>query len=190
MRLHEYRSKRIFAEGVDIEEVARVSPERIVRVTVDPFLGLRQYQARELAFGIGLDRTYLRDFVRIAQSLYAAFIGSDASLAEINPLVITADGELLAVDGKMLIDDNALFRHPDLAELRDLAEEDPYEQEARRFGLSYVRLDGEIGCMVNGAGLAMATMAGPSWPEPTCSQRRLWPRPRRKRWPWLRERRG
>ena len=144
--------------GVDIEEVARVSPERIVRVTVDPFLGLRQYQARELAFGIGLDRTYLRDFVRIAQSLYAAFIGSDASLAEINPLVITADGELLAVDGKMLIDDNALFRHPDLAELRDLAEEDPYEQEARRFGLSYVRLDGEIGCMVNGAGLAMATM--------------------------------
>lgn len=144
--------------GVDIEEVARLTPERIVKVAVDPFLGLREYQARDLAFGIGLDRAYLRGFVRIARNLYAAFVGSDASLAEINPLVITNDGELLAVDGKMLIDDNALLRHPDLAELRDLTEEDPYEQEARLFGLSYVRLDGEIGCMVNGAGLAMATM--------------------------------
>ena len=144
--------------GVDIEEVARLTPERIVKVTVDPFLGLREYQARELAFGIGLDRAYLRDFVHIAQGLYAAFLDSDATLAEINPLVVTQSGELLAVDGKMLIDDNALFRHPDLAELCELSEEDPYEQEARLFGLSYVRLDGEIGCMVNGAGLAMATM--------------------------------
>ena len=144
--------------GVEIEEVARVTPERIVKATVDPFLGLQPYQGRELAFGIGLPKELVRSFVKIAQGLSEAFVGCDASLAEINPLVVTGDGNLLAVDGKMLIDDNALFRHFDLAEMRDADEESPEEQEARRNGLSYVKLDGEIGCMVNGAGLAMATM--------------------------------
>ncbi len=144
--------------GVEIEEVARATPERIVKIAIDPFLGLQAYQGRALAFGIGLDKSLVRDFVKIAQGLYRAFIGSDASLAEINPLVVTDEGQLLAVDGKMLLDDNALFRHFDLAEMRDADEETPEEQEARRYGLSYVKLDGEIGCMVNGAGLAMATM--------------------------------
>lgn len=144
--------------GVEIEEVARATPERIVKVAIDPFLGLQSYQGRELAFGVGLRKELVRDFVRIAQGLYQAFIACDASLAEINPLVITGQGELLAVDGKMLLDDNALFRHFELAEMRDADEETPEEQEARRHGLSYVKLNGEIGCMVNGAGLAMATM--------------------------------
>jgi succinyl-CoA synthetase beta subunit len=144
--------------GVEIEEVARTTPERIVRVAIDPFLGLQTYQGRELAFGIGLSKGLVSDFVNIAQGLYKAFVECDASLAEINPLVVTGDGKLLAVDGKMLLDDNALFRHFELAEMRDADEETPEEQEARRNGLSYVKLDGEIGCMVNGAGLAMATM--------------------------------
>jgi succinyl-CoA synthetase beta subunit len=144
--------------GVEIEEVARVTPERIVRASIDPFLGLQPYQGRELAFGIGLSKELMRDFARIAQGLCDAFIDCDASLAEINPLVVTDEGKLLAVDGKMLLDDNALFRHYELAEMRDADEESPEEQEARRHGLSYVKLDGEIGCMVNGAGLAMATM--------------------------------
>jgi succinyl-CoA synthetase beta subunit len=144
--------------GVEIEEVARVTPERIIKVTIDPFLGLQAYQGRELAFGIGLPKELVRDFVKIAQGLYQAFVGCDASLAEINPLVVTGKGKLLAVDGKMLLDDNALFRHFELAEMRDADEETSEEQEARRHGLSYVKLDGEIGCMVNGAGLAMATM--------------------------------
>jgi len=144
--------------GVEIEEVARTTPERIVQVSIDPFLGQQAYQGRELAFGIGLAKEHTRDFVKIAQGLYDAFVGCDASLAEINPLVVTGDGKLLAVDGKMLLDDNALFRHFELAEMRDADEETPEEQEARRHGLSYVKLDGEIGCMVNGAGLAMATM--------------------------------
>lgn len=144
--------------GVEIEEVARATPERIVKITVDPFLGLQPYQGRELAFGIGLPKALVRDFVKIAQGLYAAFVSCDASLAEINPLVVTGDDQLLAVDGKILLDDNALFRHFELAEMRDADEETPEEQEARRHGLSYVKLDGEIGCMVNGAGLAMATM--------------------------------
>jgi succinyl-CoA synthetase beta subunit len=144
--------------GVEIEEVARATPERIVKIAIDPFLGLQSYQGRELAFGIGLPKELVRDFVKIAQGLYQAFLQCDASLAEINPLVVTGDGKLLAVDGKMLLDDNALFRHFELAEMRDADEETPEEQEARRHGLSYVKLDGEIGCMVNGAGLAMATM--------------------------------
>ena len=144
--------------GVDIEEVAARSPEKIVKVLVDPFLGLRAYQARELALGIGLDKGLVRDFTRLAQGLYRAFVSSDASLAEINPLVVTESNGMLAVDGKMVVDDNALFRHQDLAELRDVEAEDPYEREARAHGLSYVKLDGQIGCMVNGAGLAMATM--------------------------------
>jgi succinyl-CoA synthetase beta subunit len=146
--------------GVEIEEVARTAPERIVKIAIDPFLGLQQYQGRELAFGIGLPRDLSSDFCQIADGLYNAFVGCDASLAEINPLVTIArgDGKLLAVDGKILLDDNALFRHFELAEMRDADEETPEEQEARRHDLSYVKLDGEIGCMVNGAGLAMATM--------------------------------
>jgi succinyl-CoA synthetase beta subunit len=144
--------------GVEIEEVARATPERIVKIAVDPFLGLQAFQGRELAFGIGLSKELVRDFTKIAQGLYSAFLSCDASLAEINPLVVTGEGKLLAVDGKILLDDNALFRHFELAEMRDADEETAEEQAARRHGLSYVQLDGEIGCMVNGAGLAMATM--------------------------------
>jgi succinyl-CoA synthetase beta subunit len=144
--------------GVEIEEVARVTPERIFKITIDPFLGLQPFQGRELAYGVGLSKGLVRDFSAIAQGLYNAFVGCDASLAEINPLVITGEGKLLAVDGKIVLDDNGLFRHFELAEMRDADEETPEEQEARRHGLSYVKLNGEIGCMVNGAGLAMATM--------------------------------
>ena len=148
--------------GVEIEEVARAMPERIFKVSIDPFLGLRGYQARELAFGIGLDKDLVSSFTDIATGLYNAFVGCDASLAEINPLLVTDQSggrpSLLAVDGKIIIDDNALFRHSDLADMWDVDEEVPAETEARYYGLSYVKLDGEIGCMVNGAGLAMATM--------------------------------
>jgi succinyl-CoA synthetase beta subunit len=144
--------------GVEIEEVARTNPGAIIRLAIDPQLGLMDYQARNLAFDLGLRGAHINNFVQIAKGLYQAFIGTDASLAEINPLVITGDGRLLAVDGKIVLDDNALFRHPDLVELRDIQEETPAEREARHAGLSYVKLDGEIGCMVNGAGLAMATM--------------------------------
>lgn len=144
--------------GVEIEQVAATTPEKIVTVAVHPFLGLRDYQARQVADGIGLPRQYHGDFIKIAHALYRTYIESDASLAEINPLVITGEGKLLALDGKISIDDSALFRHTELADLRDPDEEDESEREARRFGLSYIHLDGEIGCMVNGAGLAMATM--------------------------------
>ena len=144
--------------GVEIEEVARTNPDAIKKVSIDPFLGLRSYQALALAKGLGLAGEHYRAFGRIAQGLYEAFQAYDASLAEINPLVVTGAGELLAVDGKMVLDDNGLFRHPDLAKMRDVDEEAPAEREAREAGLSYVKLDGEIGCMVNGAGLAMATM--------------------------------
>ena len=146
------------AGGVDIEEVARETPEKIVQVPVDPLLGLRDYQARDLAAGIDLPRDHWRNFGQIARGLWQAYSESDATLAEINPLVITTQGELLAVDGKMVLDDNALFRHPNLAEMRDLDVEAEAETEARKYGLSFIKLDGEIGCMVNGAGLAMATM--------------------------------
>jgi succinyl-CoA synthetase beta subunit len=146
------------AGGVEIEEVARVTPEKIVRVAVDPFLGLRDYQARQIAFGIGLNRDLVRDFTTIASALYRCFMDVDASLAEINPLVVTGDKKLVALDGKILLDDNALFRHGDLVAMRDVDEEAPSETDARKRGLSYIKLDGEIGCMVNGAGLAMATM--------------------------------
>lgn len=144
--------------GVDIEEVARTDPEKIVRVHVDPLLDLREYQARYLASAIELPRDAWRSFNKIAMGLYAAYEDTDSTLAEINPLVITKSSELLALDGKMVLDDNSLFRHPDLAEMRDLDAEEPAEREARKYGLSYVKLDGDIGCMVNGAGLAMATM--------------------------------
>ncbi len=144
--------------GVDIEQVAAQMPDKIITVPVHPFLGLRDYQARILAEGIGLPKEHFSQFAAIAKALYRAFIATDAGLAEINPLVITGEGDLLAVDGKISLDDSALFRHADLAELRDLDAEDPAEREARQFGLNYINLDGEIGCMVNGAGLAMATM--------------------------------
>jgi succinyl-CoA synthetase beta subunit len=144
--------------GVEIEEVARNDPGAIKKTVIDPFVGLRGYQTLALAKSIGLPTGRFRDFGRIASGLYEAFLACDASLAEINPLVVTADGDLLAVDGKMVIDDNAGFRHPDLVQMRDVDEETSTEREARQAGLSYVQLDGEIGCMVNGAGLAMASM--------------------------------
>ena len=144
--------------GVDIEEVARTAPEKIVKVAADPFLGFFDYQARELAFGIGLDPRLVPEFTKIAKALYSAFVNSDATLAEINPLVIADEGQLRAIDAKIVLDDNALFRHNDLEALRDTSAEDHYERCAREEGISYVKLDGEIGCVVNGAGLAMATM--------------------------------
>ncbi len=146
------------AGGIDIEEVASTTPEKIHKVLIDPLLGLRDYQTRNLATSIDLPRQYWRDFTEVTNGLWHAFTACDASLAEINPLVITTDKRLLALDAKMVIDDNALFRHPDLVEMRDLDAEAPAEIEARKFGLSYIKLEGEIGCMVNGAGLAMATM--------------------------------
>lgn len=144
--------------GVEIEETARTDPEKIHRTWVDPLLGLREYQARNLAAAMELPRGYWKTFIRIASGLYAVFHQADATLAEINPLVITTDEQMLALDGKIVLDDNALFRHPELAEKQDIDEEEPVEREARKYGLSYVKLDGNIGCMVNGAGLAMATM--------------------------------
>lgn len=144
--------------GVEIEEVAQTNPEAIKRLPIDPQFGLMDYHARNLAFDLGLQRDLVGQFMKILHGLYQSFIKTDASLAEINPLAVTGDRQLLGVDGKIVLDDNALFRHPDLAELRDVQEETPAEKEARMAGLSYVKLDGEIGCMVNGAGLAMATM--------------------------------
>jgi succinyl-CoA synthetase beta subunit len=143
---------------VDIEEVARTEPEKIIKVHIHPLLGLRDYQARDLAAGIDLPRDHWRAFGQIARGLWQAYQENDCSLAEINPLVITAENRLLAVDGKIVLDDNALFRHPNLAEMRDQDVEASAEIEARKYGLSYIKLDGQIGCMVNGAGLAMATM--------------------------------
>ena len=144
--------------GVEIEEVAATNPDAIKKIVIDPFLGMKGYQAIGVASSIGLDKSQFRSFSKIATGLYNAFQGSDAELAEINPLVVQGDGSLLAVDGKMVLDDNGLFRHPELAEKRDMDEEDPAETTARLADLSYIKLDGEIGCMVNGAGLAMATM--------------------------------
>ncbi len=144
--------------GVEIEEVARKTPEKIIKIHIDPLLGLRDYQTRDLALGIDLPKEYWRDFSKVCFGLWEAYKNSDGTLAEINPLVITEEGKILAVDGKMIVDDNALFRHPDIAEMRDLDVEAPEEVEARKYGLSYIKLDGDIGCMVNGAGLAMTTM--------------------------------
>ena len=146
------------AGGVEIEQVAAETPEKIIKVHIDPLLGLRDYQARDIAAEIDLPRELWRDFGKIANGLWEAYKNSDANLAEINPLVITADQKLVAVDGKMVLDDNALFRHPTLAEKRDLDIEAAAEIEARKYGLSFIKLDGNIGCMVNGAGLAMTTM--------------------------------
>ena len=146
------------AGGVEIEEVARQTPEKIIKMHIDPLLGLRDYQARDIAAAIDLPRDHWRVFGQIANGLWQAYCDCDATLAEINPLVITGDNHLIALDGKMLIDDNALFRHTDLAEMRDLDAEATSEIEARKYGLSFIKLEGSIGCMVNGAGLAMTTM--------------------------------
>jgi succinyl-CoA synthetase beta subunit len=144
--------------GVEIEKVAAETPDRIFKVFVDPALGLQAFQARRLAFALDLSGDQVGRAVRLMMAVYQAFIGTDASLVEINPLVVTARGDVLALDAKMTFDDNALYRHADLKELRDLGEEDPLEIEASKFSLNYIKLDGTIGCMVNGAGLAMATM--------------------------------
>jgi succinyl-CoA synthetase beta subunit len=144
--------------GVEIEVVAAENPEKILKETIDPGVGLQPFQARKLAFGLGLDAGMVNNAVKFFTALYKAFEGTDASLLEINPFVVTKDGRLLALDAKMNFDDNALFRHPDLRALRDLNEEDPLEVKASEYSLNYIRLDGTVGCMVNGAGLAMATM--------------------------------
>ena len=146
------------AGGMDIEEVAAKTPGKITRVYIEPGVGIVPFEARQIGFAIGLDGPQVNKFVKLATALYEAFIATDASLVEINPLVVTAGGDLLALDAKMNFDDNALYRHPDIKDLRDLGEEDPLEIEASKFSLNYIHLDGNIGCMVNGAGLAMATM--------------------------------
>ena len=144
--------------GVEIEVVAAEHPEKILKEFIDPSVGFQAFQARKLAFGLGLEGKVVNEAVRLFQNLYRAFEATDASLVEINPFVTTRDGRALALDAKMNFDDNALFRHPDIRELRDLDEEDPLEVKASNYGLNYIRLDGNVGCMVNGAGLAMATM--------------------------------
>ncbi len=144
--------------GVDIEEVAAHHPEKILREWIDPLVGLAPFQARRTAFGLGLSGDAISAFTRFASGLYQACLATDASLVEVNPLVVTTAGAVLALDAKMNFDDNALFRHKDVASLRDPDEEDPKEAQAREFDLSYIALKGDIGCMVNGAGLAMATM--------------------------------
>jgi len=146
------------AGGMEIEEVAHKNPELILRETIFPATGLQPYHARKLAFGLGLSGDTAAAGGPFLQGLYRAFLETDASLAEINPLIVTGDGKLVALDAKMTFDDNALYRHKDIAELRDLNEEDPLEVEASNFKLNYIKLDGSVGCMVNGAGLAMGTM--------------------------------
>jgi len=144
--------------GVEIEEVAKNSPEKIIKQFVDPTLGLLPFQCREIAYFIGLQGKAVNQAVKLIMGLYNAFIDKDCSLAEINPLILTKDNQVTALDAKMNFDDNALFRHPDIEKLHDPTEEDPTELEAKEWGISYVKLDGDIGCLVNGAGLAMATM--------------------------------
>ena len=146
------------AGGMDIEEVAAHEPEKILKEPIDPAVGLTAFQARKLAFGIGIPGEAVNKAVKFMTALYRAYVDMDASLAEINPFLLTEDGELYALDVKLNFDDNALFRHKEFADLRDLNEEDPLEIEASKFDLNYIKLDGTIGCMVNGAGLAMATM--------------------------------
>ncbi|MFQ5737050.1 MAG: ADP-forming succinate--CoA ligase subunit beta [Thermodesulfobacteriota bacterium] len=144
--------------GVEIEEVAASSPEKILKEFIDPAVGLVPFQARKLGFGLGLDKAQVGKAVKFMTALYNAFVSSDCSMAEINPLVVTRGGDIMALDAKISFDDNALMRHKDIEGLRDLDEEDPKEVEASRYGLNYISLDGSVGCMVNGAGLAMATM--------------------------------
>ena len=145
--------------GMDIEKVAEETPEKIVKVWIDPAIGFGDYQARQVAFALGLkEKKQLRAAVKFFKALYAAYVDYDCSLAEINPLVVTGSGDVIALDAKLNFDDNALFRHKDVVAMRDLDEEDPSEVEAGKYDLSFIKLDGNVGCMVNGAGLAMATM--------------------------------
>ena len=144
--------------GIDIEKTALVSPEKVTRIYIDSLLGLKEFQVRSAALSIDLPRKYWQRFLEITKSIWHVFVGCDASLVEINPLVIASNQQFIALDGKLVIDDNALFRHSELAELRDLEIEPPGEIEARKYGLNYIQMDGNIGCLVNGAGLAMATM--------------------------------
>ncbi len=144
--------------GMEIEKVAHESPEKIIKVAVDPFIGFQAFHGRELAYGLGLEKEEIGNFIKFASALYTVYMQNDAELIEINPLVKTKSGHFVALDGKMGFDDNALFRHPEIEAMRDLSEENPAEREASDFGLSYVKLDGNVGCMVNGAGLAMGTM--------------------------------
>ncbi len=144
--------------GVEIEKVAAETPEKILKEWIDPAIGLQAYQARKLAFGLGLTGKQVSNAVKFMMALYRAFVSKDCSLAEINPLVVTKQGDVLALDAKINFDDSALYRHPELAKLRDLDEEEPLEVEASKYNLNYIKLDGNVGCMVNGAGLAMATM--------------------------------
>ena len=144
--------------GVEIEKVAAEAPEKILKETVNPAIGFKDFQARKLAFGLGLSGDTLKNAVKFLLALYRAYEETDSSLAEINPLVITTDGRVIALDAKMNFDDNALFRHADILAMRDLDEEEPLEIEASKYNLNYIKLDGNVGCMVNGAGLAMATM--------------------------------
>ncbi|MBZ5613192.1 MAG: ADP-forming succinate--CoA ligase subunit beta [Acidobacteriia bacterium] len=146
------------AGGMDIEQVAAERPEAILKQYIDPGMGLEAFQARKIAFALGLKPAQINSAVQFLTSLYRAFLDSDASLVEINPFISCTDGRLFALDAKLTFDDNALFRHADLRELRDISEEDPLEVEASKFSLNYIKLDGNVGCMVNGAGLAMATM--------------------------------
>jgi len=146
------------AGGMDIEAVAAKTPERIIKVFINPLLGMQPYHCRAVAFGLNLSPAVMKPFVAMLKNLYRLFVDYDCSLAEINPLVITAEEAVIALDAKMNFDDNALFRHPDIHEYRDLDEEDPLEVEASKFNLNYINLDGNVGNMVNGAGLAMATM--------------------------------
>ena len=144
--------------GMDIEEVAEKTPEKIIKVAIDPIFGMEGFYARQIAFGLGLEGKQVSSAVKLLTALYKAFTELDASLLEVNPLVVTGSGDVIALDAKMNFDDNALYRHPDIAEMRDEDEEDPTELEASKHELNYIKLDGSIGCMVNGAGLAMATM--------------------------------
>ncbi|HKI79841.1 MAG TPA: ADP-forming succinate--CoA ligase subunit beta [Ignavibacteriaceae bacterium] len=144
--------------GMEIEKVAAENPEKIIKESVDPEVGLQPYQARKLAFALGLEGVQFKNAVKFLTTLYKAYVNTDCTLAEINPLVVTKEGDVIALDAKMNFDDNALFRHPDILDYRDTDEEDPLEIEASKFNLNYIKLDGNVGCMVNGAGLAMATM--------------------------------
>lgn len=146
------------AGGVDIEETAIKTPEKIIKRTVDPLIGLREYQLRDIAISIDLDRKYWRIFGEIISNLWRLYVDCDATIVEINPLVITADERVIALDAKIVLDENSLFRHPELAEIRDLDAEEPAEIDGRKYGVVFIKLDGNIGCLVNGAGLAMATM--------------------------------
>src|SRR5690606_23412788 len=144
--------------GMEIEEVAESTPEKIFTEEIDPAVGLQGFQARKIAFNLGLSGAAFKDFVKFIDALYKAYVGIDASMFEINPVLKTSDNQIMAVDAKVTLDGNSLFRHPDLAAMRDTREEDPTEVEADAAGLNFVKLDGNVGCMVNGAGLAMATM--------------------------------